>query len=188
MSAPPTASPTSVVNVRRAAFRSSSSSRPSSWIGTRPARRPSIFSCTTSRTTTSCPSSAKHPPVTRPTYPAPKTATFTGLLPLHGAERLQALCDGEHRLVREPVEQRVDHPVARLRCAQHHHVQLRPVVVEVVGAAADVASEAPVGQNRRVLPVRLLDAPVLVGAHTEHEADGLVLLGGVDPVHPRGLG
>ncbi len=75
-SASSTASATSVVNRKRSRFRSRSSWRPSSWIGTLPRRSASIFSATTSRTTTSCPRSAKQAPVTRPTYPAPKTAIF----------------------------------------------------------------------------------------------------------------
>ena len=59
----------SVVNRSRpaAAFRSTSSGSPGSWIGTSPAFRAAIFRGSTSKQSTSLPTSAKHAPETRPT-------------------------------------------------------------------------------------------------------------------------
>src|SRR5262249_61047455 len=116
-----------------------------------------------SRITTSWPSSAKHAPVTRPTQPAPKMPTRAiGRMLLPGPHRLEALCDREHRLVREGVEQRVDDPVAPVAVSQHDHVQVRARVVERELAAAEVVLEAPICEHGRVRPVRFLDAPELV--------------------------
>ena len=64
------------MKARRSRLRSSSSSTPGSWNGTRPDCSASIRSGTTSRITTSWPSSAKQAPVTRPTQPAPKMPIF----------------------------------------------------------------------------------------------------------------
>src|SRR3954454_5907389 len=98
-----------------------------------------------SRTTTSCPSSAKHAPVTSPTQPAPKIPMFAicrSLLSgccetanaraLPARERLETLRDRDHRLIRERVEKRVHNPIRRAVRAQHDHVELRAGVVEVV--------------------------------------------------------
>ena len=99
-------------------------------------------------------------------------------------DRPQALRDREHRLVREPVEQRVDDPVARALPLQHDHVQVRAVVEELVAAAADVAHEVAAPEHRCVLPVRLLHAPVVVRAHLVDEPHGLVPALLVEPVQP----
>src|SRR5919197_2594343 len=187
-SAPAIASPTSSVNDRRSRFRSMSSSRPGSKIGRRPARSASIFSGTMSRTVTTCPSSAKHAPVTSPTYPAPKTAIRA---PAMSAtlltERSQALRDREHRLVRELVEEAVHHPVGGAVLAQDDHVQVRPRVVEGELAALDPVLEVRLLEDRRVGPVGLLDSPVVAdGVRPVDEADGLVPAR--DAVHPQWLG
>src|SRR5204863_3750832 len=153
-----------------------SSARPGSWKGTRPSRRASTFSATTSRTTTSWPRSAKQAAVTRPTQPAPKIPSGSrsaisadNLL----VERSQTLRDREHGLVRERIEQRVHHPVARPAGPQDDHVEVRAVVVEVVLAALDHLAEVLVRERGRVVPVALLDAPVLVRAVQEREAHRL---------------
>src|SRR5512144_2689653 len=145
----------------------------------------------TSRTVTVCPSSSKHAPVTRPTYPAPKTAIrFPWSLMLARTivapaaalrladlrERLQALRDRDHRLVREAVEERVDDPVRRAVGLEHHHVQARAVVVELVAAATDLPHEVAAGEHGRILPVGHLDAPVLVAAEPVRQTDRAVLL------------
>src|SRR5215210_6733045 len=171
---------TSSVNVNLAPLRASSSGISGSWNGTSPRRRASILRGTMSRMTTSCPRSAKQAPVTSPTQPAPKMPTCAIAAayfrvvkedlprPLPARQRLQALGDRDHRLVRERVEERVHHPVRGAVRAQDDHVQLRPGVVEVVRPpiGEDVA-EAVVGERRRVEPVRLLDPPVLVRARVE---------------------
>jgi hypothetical protein len=72
-SAPSTASAATRVNLSLPSFFAISSSSPGSKIGTSPRWSRSTFSCTTSRTTTSWPRSARQAAVTRPTYPAPKT-------------------------------------------------------------------------------------------------------------------
>ena len=59
----------------------------------------------------------------------------------HGCERLEALRDRDHRLVRESVEKRVHDPVRGLRRAEHDHVELGPVVVELVAATLDATHE-----------------------------------------------
>src|ERR671934_2948202 len=94
---------------------------------------------TTSRTITSWPSSARQPPVTSPTQPAPKTpivrdSAIAGSLL---RQRLQPARDGEHRLVRERVEDRVDDPVRGAVLAEHNHVQVGAGVVERELAPAD---------------------------------------------------
>src|ERR671922_1483775 len=118
-----------------------SSAKPGSWMGTRPASSSARRSGTTSRTTTSWPRSAKHAAVTRPTQPAPRTPI--GSLPLMcesllSARRAQALRDREHRLVREPVEQRVHHPVGGAVLLERDHVEALPVEEELVLAAPDL--------------------------------------------------
>src|SRR4051812_49717443 len=113
--------------------------------------------------TTSWPRSAKHAPVTRPTQPAPKIPIFTGPISPAGSlatHRPEPPRDREHCLVRERVQQRVHDPVARAAAPQHHHVQGGGVVVEVVMPPANRLAEAPVGEDRRGLPVGLLDAPL----------------------------
>src|SRR3954470_1512116 len=108
-------------------------SRPGWWKGTPPARSASTFSAEMSRTTTSWPRSAKPAPVTRPAYPAPKTAIRSAM----ATQRLQAARDGEHRLVRELVVQRVHDPVRTVASPQHDHVQVRAREIQVVVAALD---------------------------------------------------
>src|SRR5438034_10422995 len=179
----------SSVNVSRSRLRSTSSARPGSWNGIRPARSASIFSGTTSRTTTLWPRSAKQAPVTRPTHPAPKTPRggFSALTrPTLLVEGLEALRDREHRLVRHRVEERVHDPVARAAGAQHNHVQVRPVEVEVVLPPADHLAQVLVGERGRVVPVGLLDAPVLVAALREREADRFRVVELVDAVRRLG--
>src|SRR5436190_7289741 len=118
-----------------------------------------------SRMITSCPSSAKHAPVTRPTQPAPNTpiAGFSRLtrrsLARHGPEPAR---DRQHRLVRERVQQRVHDPVAGATGAEHDHVQVAAAVVEVVTPAAHPLREALVQERGCAEPVALLDPPVLV--------------------------
>src|SRR5207248_3018959 len=169
---PATASRTSSVNEIRSRHRSSTSPSPGSWIGTSPACSRSMRAGRTSRITTSWPRSAKHAPVTRPTHPAPKMPTLliaredygcdrgrgsaprdrgSGSRPtfpraslVNALERLEALGDRDHRLVRERVEQRIHDPVGRAVPPQHDHVEVRARVVEVVGAAPDDAVEAAV--------------------------------------------
>ena len=98
---------------------------------------------------------------------------------LRRVEGLQALGDRDHRLVGQGVEQRVDHPVARVALAEHDHVQLPSAVVEVVAAPVDHAVQASALENGRVRPVHLLHAPVLQAA-LEDEPHGVVVL--CDPV------
>src|SRR4051794_3980509 len=97
----------------RSAFDASSSGSWCSWKGTAPCCRASILDGTTSRITISWPSSAKHAPVTSPTQPAPKMPTLliSRRNLLHGCKGLEALCDGNHRLVRQRVEECIDDPV-----------------------------------------------------------------------------
>ena len=59
---------------------------------------------------------------------------------------------------------------------QDRHVQVRAGVVEVERATADRVPEALVRERRRVVPVRLLDPPVLVAGRPEDEPHGLVAL------------
>src|SRR6266480_3015299 len=128
-----------------------------------------------SRMMTWWPSSAKQAPVTRPTQPAPNTpiAGFSLLtrrsLAGHGPE---ALCDRQHRLVRERVQQGVYNPVAGAARAKHHHVQVAAGVVEVVAPAADPLRETLVQERGRAEPVGLLDPPVLVCPGLVGEANG----------------
>src|SRR5438034_8583462 len=169
----------------RARFRSSTSGRSGSWNGRCPACSAAIRSGTMSRTTTSCPSSAKQPPVTSPTQPAPKIPTVrVSVMPARRSlptEWSEPLRDREHRLVRERVEDRVRHPVGRAVLLQHDHVQVRAGVVEVVRPAADPMLEAGAVEDRRVVPVGLLDPPVLVLARLERQAHADVVL--VHAVH-----
>src|SRR5581483_7382280 len=185
-SSQPATSATSSVNESRSRLRSRSSGTPSSWNGTSPRRSASTFSRTTSRITTSCPSSARQTPVTRPTQPAPKIPTFaiapTLLLGRHGFE---ALRDRDHRLVRERVEERVHDPVAHVADPQHDHVQVRPRVVELELAAAEDVLEAAVGEHRGVRPVRLLDPPELARPRPEDHPHRLVAA--LDPVEAHRL-
>jgi hypothetical protein len=65
-----------------AALRTMSSPSDGSKIGDSPACRRAIFAASTSAHTTALPSSAKHVPVTRPTYPEPTIVSrFTVALP-----------------------------------------------------------------------------------------------------------
>ena len=64
--------------------------------------------------------------------------------------------------------------------------RLRPVVEELVAAAADVADEVAAPEHGRVLPVGLLHAPVVVRAHLVREPHRLVLALRVEPVQPDG--
>ena len=105
---------------------------------------------------------------------------------LHGRgayrrQRPQPARDREHRLVRERVEQRVHDPVRRAVVAQHDHVQVRARVVEVELAPADPLGDALVVEHRRVGPVRLLDAPVLVDAGAERQPQRRLVAERVDP-------
>ncbi len=59
--------------------------------------------------------------------------------------------------------------------AQHDHVEVRPVVVEVVLASADLPREVLRREDRSIVPVGLLDAPVLVPAGAVDEPDRAVL-------------
>src|SRR6187397_1192221 len=115
-------------------------------------------SALTSRTTTGWPRSAKQAAVTRPTQPAPKipSGSFPGIaVTLLRAQGLQPLGDGEHRLVRHAVEERVRHPVRGAVLGERDHVELGAVVEELVVAAADRPRERRPGEDRRVLPRRL---------------------------------
>src|SRR3954462_10049092 len=165
----------------RSLFRSSTSGKSGSWKGSLPARRASIRSGITSRTITWCPSSAKQPPVTSPTQPAPKTpivrdSAMAGSLL---GERSEASRDGEHGLVRELVEDRVDDPVGRPVFSQHDHVEMAAGVVQRVLAPADLVNEAGLGKHRRVVPVRPLDPPVLFRADAEGQPNRPVALADV---------
>ena len=74
--------------------------------------------------------------------------------------RPKSTCNRDHRLVRELVAQRVHDPIAGLRRPQDDHVEMRAVVVVVVAATAEDLAQRRMLQDRRVVPVRLLDAPV----------------------------
>src|SRR5437588_7063628 len=120
----------------RSRLRSRISGSSGSWNGSSPACNDEIRSATTSRTITSWPSSAKQPPVTRPTQPAPKMPIVrVSAMPwkrLLAAERREASGDREHGLVRQRVEDRVLDPVGGAVLLQHDHVEVRARVVEVV--------------------------------------------------------
>src|SRR5215471_15135864 len=133
----------------------------------------------TSRTTTSFPRSAKHAPVTRPTYPAPKIAiraTGPSLVGPSATERPEALRDGDHRSVRELVQDRVRDPVDRFRRAHGDHLdraarrvdQELPVVVEELPGRAR--------EDGRCGPVALLDLPVLDPVRLDEREHDLVLV------------
>src|SRR3954469_3141637 len=124
-------------------------------------------SAETSRMTTSWPRSARQAPLTSPAYPAPKKAILAMGARLLAADGLQALGDRDHRLVGDVVEQGVRHPVGDALLAEHDHVDLGAVVVEVVQPAADAVAGALVGQHRRVGPVGLLHAPVRAAGGAE---------------------
>src|SRR5438270_5301908 len=163
----------------RSRLRSSISGSSDSWNGSAPPCSDVTRSATTSRTMTSWPSSAKQPPVTRPTQPAPKmpmvresAMTKRSL----AAERMESACDCEHRLVRERVEDRVDHPVRRAAFLQDDHVQVRAGVVQVVHTAVDSVLEARRGKDRRIVPIRFLDPPEVGRRFLEREADTDVAL------------
>src|SRR5256886_4975726 len=165
----------SSVNISRSRLRSTSSARPGSWNGTRPALSASIRGSTMSRMITGWPSSARQATVTRAAQPAPKMpiAGFSLLTRRSLAgHRPEATRDCQHRLVRERVQQRVHDPVAGALGAQHDHVQVAAGVVEVEASLADPLREALVQQRGRAKPVALLDPPVLVRPCLVGEADG----------------
>ena len=64
-------------------------------------------------------------------------------------------------------------------------MQVRAVVVEREVAALESCVEAPVGEDRRVRHVRLLDPPVLAGAGRRRRAGPPSVLALVDRVEPR---
>src|SRR3954471_21269709 len=122
----------------RSLFRSSTAGKSGSWKGSLPARRASIRSGITSRTITWCPSSAKQPPVTSPTQPAPKTpivrdSAMAGSLL---GERSESARDGEHGLVRDPVKTRVHDQVGRPVFSHKDHVEMAAEVEDRVLAPA----------------------------------------------------
>src|SRR5215207_1058626 len=172
----------SSVKVRRSRLRSITSGRSASWKGSRPAFKSAIRSSTTSRTTTRWPRSAKQAPVTRPTHPAPKIpiAGFSVMAMTLLFEGPETLGDLQHRLVRERVENRVDDPVGSAAVGEHDHVQVGAVVVEPVLTTLEHLRIVRVLEDRGVLPVGLLNAPVLVGTGAVSQADGLALADLVD--------
>src|SRR5829696_8887129 len=128
----------SVVKWSRSAFFLTSSGSPGSWIGSSPRERDATFSGTMSRAHTSCPSSAKHAAVTRPTQPAPTTPI--GSLSMRAAGYLAAAPrrarDCHHLFLGQRLEQRVGDPVGGLGRAPGHEPQAVTREVQLVLAAA----------------------------------------------------
>src|SRR5436190_5079384 len=150
-----TASPTSVEARRRPAATCSAmiSPRSFSMIGERPEliRSTLVFSGSTPRT--SCPSLARHPADTAPTYPSPRTQTFIGarmrefLLPSCQEPGARVVRPGAVRLVRSEVGERpprADDAAADLDADQRMR-ELGDVVVAVrdvhLGRAVEVGEQ-----------------------------------------------
>src|SRR5215208_6564123 len=134
-------------------------------MGTSPRASDSTFSWTMSRTWTWWPSSEKQAAVTRPTQPAPMTpigwrSGMTGEA-THGvqpwsSESLGRARDFQHLLLGQRLEQRVRHPVHRLRRSPGHEPHPVAVHVDVVLAAPDLLGLVCALEDRRVLPLRAL--------------------------------
>src|SRR5881398_2346995 len=103
-------------------------------------------------------------------------------------ERLEPAGDGDHRLVRELVEQGVHDPVARPAVPEHDHVKMRAAVVEVEMTAAERRRHRRMRERRRIAPVGLFDPPVdVAGPGDERHPQRLVVRRGLVDAERRQL-